>query len=63
MAKLTATKIRAFLAGVFAFVLVIVLVSVGTAMFGMDLPVLGTIARTLGINPGDRMADDVSVTR
>jgi len=51
MAKLTATRIRAFIAGVFALVLVIVLASAGTAIMGMDLPVLGRIARTIGIDP------------
>jgi len=51
MAKLTMTKIRGFLAGVFALVLVILLASAGTAMMGMDLPGLGTIARTMGIEP------------
>ncbi len=54
MAKLTMTKIRAFIAGVFALALVIVLASAGTAILGMDLPVLGTIARTLGIEPSEQ---------
>ncbi len=54
MAKLTMTKIRAFIARVFALVLVIVLASAGTAVLGMDLPVLGTIARTLGIEPSEQ---------
>ena len=54
MAKVTMTKIRGFLAGVFALVLVILLASAGTAMLGMDLPVLGTIARNLGIEPTEQ---------
>lgn len=51
MAKVTMTKIRGFLAGVFALILVILLASAGSALLGMDLPVLGTIARTMGIDP------------
>ncbi len=51
MAKVTMTKIRGFLAGVFALVLVILLASAGTGLLGMDLPVLGTISRTIGIDP------------
>jgi len=51
MAKVTMTKIRGFLAAVFGLVLVILLASAGTAALGMDLPVLGTIARTMGIDP------------
>lgn len=53
MAKMTMTKIRGFIAGVFALLLVLVLASVGTAAMGMDLPGLGTIARTLGVDPAD----------
>jgi hypothetical protein len=63
MAKLTATRIRAFFAGVFALVLVILLLSVGTAMFGMEIPVLGTIARTIGIDPAAHMSEDVSISQ
>lgn len=51
MAKITMTKVRGFIAGLFALVLVILLASAGTAVAGMDLPVLGTIARTIGIDP------------
>lgn len=51
MAKVTMTKVRGFIAGLFALVLVILLASAGTAMMGMDLPVFGTIARTIGIDP------------
>jgi hypothetical protein len=54
MAKMTMTKIRGFLAAVFALILVIVLASVGTAALGMDLPILGTVARNLGIDPADK---------
>jgi hypothetical protein len=53
MAKMTMTRIRGFLAGVFALLLVIVLASMGTAVMGMDLPGLGTIARTLGVDPAE----------
>lgn len=53
MAKVTMTKIRGFLAGLFALVLVIVLASLGTGALGMDLPVLGTISRTLGVDPAE----------
>lgn len=51
MAKVTMTKVRGFIAGLFALVLVILLASAGTAIAGMDLPVLGTIARRIGIDP------------
>lgn len=51
MAKVTMTKVRGFIAGLFALVLVILLASAGSALLGMDLPVLGTIARTMGIDP------------
>jgi hypothetical protein len=60
MAKLTMTRIRAFIGGVFALILVLLLLSVGTAMFGYDLPVLGTIARTLGVEPADNLSDEIS---
>jgi hypothetical protein len=53
MAKLTMTKIRGFIAAVFALVLVVLLASAGTALLGMDLPVLGTIARNIGIDPAE----------
>lgn len=53
MAKLSMVRIRSFFATVFALILVILLASVGTAVLGIDLPVLGTIARALGFDPGD----------
>ena len=49
MAKLSMVRIRGFIAGVFALILVIVLASVGTAVMGIDLPVLSTIAGFFGI--------------
>ncbi|MCH8204862.1 MAG: hypothetical protein IID09_06830 [Candidatus Hydrogenedentes bacterium] len=49
MAKLSMVRIRGFLAGVFALLLVIVLASVGTAVLGMDVPVLSTIAGFFGV--------------
>jgi hypothetical protein len=50
---MTVTRIRGFVAGVFALVLVVLLASLGTAVMGMDLPVLGTIARTIGVDPAN----------
>ncbi len=49
MAKLSMVKIRGFFAGVIAVVLVIILASVGTAILGMDVPVLSTIAAFFGV--------------
>jgi len=49
MAKFSMVKVRGFVAGVFALLLVIVLASIGTAVLGMDIPVLNTIARFFGI--------------
>jgi len=49
MAKLSMVRIRSFIAGVVALVLVIVLASVGTAALGMDIPVLSDIAGALGV--------------
>ena len=49
MAKLSMVRIRGFLASVFALLLVIVLASVGTAVLGMDVPVLSTIAGFFGV--------------
>ncbi len=50
MAKLSMVQIRGFLGGVFALILVIVLASVGTAVLGMDIPVLSTIAGFFGVD-------------
>lgn len=50
MAKISMTKIRGFLASVFAIILVILLASVGTAMLGMDIPVLSDIAAAVGVD-------------
>lgn len=49
MAKMSWVKVRGFIAGVFALVLVIVLASVGTAAMGMNIPVLSTIAGFFGV--------------
>ena len=49
MAKFSMVKIRSFLAGVFALILVILLASFGTAILGIDLPVLSTIAAFFGV--------------
>ncbi len=49
MAKLSMTRIRGFLAGVFALILVVILASLGTAVLGIDLPVLSTIAGFFGV--------------
>ncbi len=58
MAKMSMTKIRGFFAGVFALLLVIVLAALATAVMGKDLPGLGTIARTLGVNPADHVGGE-----
>lgn len=49
MAKLSMVRVRAFIAGVVALLLVIVLASVGTAVLGIDIPVLSTIAGYFGV--------------
>ena len=49
MAKMSWVRIRGFIAGVFALVLVVVLASLGTAVMGMDVPVLSTIAEFFGV--------------
>jgi hypothetical protein len=49
MAGVTMTKIRAFAAGVFALVLVLALAAVVTKMFGIRLPILGSITDQLGL--------------
>lgn len=49
MAKFSMVRVRGFVAAVFALVLVVVLVSVGTAALGIDLPVLSTIASFFGV--------------
>jgi len=49
MAKLSMVKIRGFFAGVFAIILVILLASFATAILGIDLPVLSTIAASFGV--------------
>lgn len=49
MAKLSMVRIRGFFAGVFALILVILLASFGTAILGMDVPVLSTIAGFFGV--------------
>lgn len=53
MAKMSMVKIRSFFAAVFALVLVIVLASAGTAVLGIDVPVLSTIAGFFGIEVAD----------
>jgi len=42
-------KIRGFIAAVFALILVIVLASIGTAVMGINVPGLSTIAGFFGI--------------
>ncbi|MDK1022074.1 MAG: hypothetical protein QGD90_10605 [Candidatus Hydrogenedentes bacterium] len=49
MAKFSMVKIRGFFAAVFALTLVVILASVGTAVLGIDLPVLSTIAGFFGV--------------
>ena len=49
MAKMSWVRIRGFIAGVFALILVIVLASLGTAVMGIDVPVLSTIAGFFGV--------------
>lgn len=49
MAKFSMVKIRGFIAAVFALILVIVLASIGTAVMGIDVPGLSTIAGFFGI--------------
>lgn len=49
MAKFSMVKIRGFLAGVFAIILVILLASVGSAIMGKDIPVLSDIAGAFGV--------------
>jgi hypothetical protein len=49
MAKMSFVKVRGFIAGVVALLLVLVLASIGTAALGMDIPVLSTIAGFFGV--------------
>ncbi len=49
MAKLSMVRIRSFIAGVVALILVIVLAALGTAALGIDVPVLSTIAGFFGV--------------
>ncbi len=49
MAKFSMVKIRGFIAAVFALILVIVLASIGTAVMGINVPGLSTIAGFFGI--------------
>ena len=42
-------KIRSFVAALVAIILVILLAAVATAAMGMDLPILGDIARAIGM--------------
>lgn len=49
MAKFSMVKIRGFFAAVFALILVVILASVGTAVLGINLPILSTIAAFFGI--------------
>jgi hypothetical protein len=49
MAKMSWVRVRGFIAGVVALILVIVFASIGTAALGMDIPVLSTIAEFFGI--------------
>ena len=47
--KMSMVKIRGFIAGVVAILLVIVLASIGSAVMGMDIPGLSTIAGYFGV--------------
>jgi hypothetical protein len=47
--RMSWVKIRGFIAGVFALLLVLVLASIGTAAMGIDVPVLSTIAGYFGV--------------
>ena len=49
MAKFSMHKIRAFIAAVFALILVIVFASVASAVMGLDVPGLSTIAGFFGV--------------
>jgi hypothetical protein len=49
MAKMSWARFRGFIAGVVALILVVILASVATAALGMDIPILSTIAETLGV--------------
>ncbi len=49
MAKMSWVRFRGFIAGVVALILVLVLVSIGSAALGMDIPVLNTIAGFFGV--------------
>ena len=49
MAKFSMVKIRGVFAAVFALTLVVIRASVGTAVLGIDLPVLSTIAGFFGV--------------
>lgn len=49
MAKLSMVRVRGFIAGIVAIVLVIVLASIATAALGIDVPVLSTIAGFFGM--------------
>lgn len=49
MAKMSMVRIRGFFGTVFVLVLVILLASIGSAIMGMDVPVLSTIAAFFGV--------------
>jgi len=47
-----ATKIREKIAAVAAIIIVIIMVAVGGAVFGWDIPILSNITDALGIGGG-----------
>ncbi len=49
VAKLSMVKIRGFIAGVVAIILIILLAAIGTAVMGIDVPGLSTIAEFFGV--------------
>ena len=49
MAKVSMVRIRAFVSGVVALLLVIILAALGTAVLGFDVPGLRNIAGFFGV--------------
>lgn len=46
------TKVRAFVGGVFAIVVIVAFVAIAAALFGVRLPVLSGITDAIGIGKG-----------
>ena len=48
MAKMSMTRVRSFIAAIFALVLVVVLAAFGAAALDMDIPLLSNITNAFG---------------